>query len=103
MTPYQARPYNTWAIVSICFGASTIIGTWCFGGIVAIVTGHIARNQIKKSGEAGGTLALVGLIAGYVSIVLFFLVILAYVAFFVFFFAFAASHPQVSPTPSAAP
>ena len=91
MTAHWVRPYNTWAIVSVCFGASTIIGTWCFGGIIAIVT---------RTGEAGGTLALVGLIAGYVSIGLFFLFILVYVAFFVFFFTYAATHATPTPSPS---
>jgi Domain of unknown function (DUF4190) len=98
-----ARPYNPWAIVSISFAASTVIGTWCFGGLVAVITGHVARQQIKTSGEAGGNLALVGLIVGYVSIGLTFLVIAVYVAFLVFFFAFAATHATVTPNPSVSP
>ena len=100
---YPARPYNTWAIVSACFAVSTIIGTWCFGGIIAVITGHVARSQIKRTGEAGGNLALAGLIAGYVAIGLFFLFILAYLAFFVFFFTFAATHSTPSPVPSPSP
>ncbi len=96
---YAARPYNTWAIVSVSFGASTILGTWCLGGLVAVITGHVARNQIKKSGEAGDGLALAGLIAGYISIALFSLLIFVYVAFVAFIFAFAATHPGPSPTP----
>jgi uncharacterized membrane protein len=94
-----ARPYNTWAIVSICFAASTVIGTWCLGGIIAVVTGHVARSQIKRTGEAGGSLALAGLIVGYIAIGLFFLFILAYVLLFVFVFAFASTHSAPSPTP----
>jgi hypothetical protein len=96
---YRSRPYNTWAIVSACFAASTVIGTWCLGGIVAVITGHVARSQIKRTGEAGANLALAGLIVGYISIGLFFLFILAYALFFVFFFALAATHPTPSPTP----
>ena len=98
-----ARPYNPWAIVSISFAASTVIGTWCFGGLVAVITGHVARNQIKTSGEAGGNLALVGLIVGYVSIGLTFLFIAVYILFFVFLFAFAATHVTATPRPSVAP
>src|SRR5713226_7933031 len=97
MAAYQSRPYNTWAIVSACFAASTVIGTWCLGGIVAVITGHVARSQIKRTGEAGANLALAGLIVGYISIGLFFLFILAYVVFFVFIFAFASSHSTPSP------
>jgi hypothetical protein len=97
---HQSRPYNTWAIVSVSFAVSTVLGTWCFGGLIAVITGHIARSQIKRTGEAGGSLALIGLIAGYVAIGLFFLFILAYVAFFVVFFAIASTHPPPSPSPT---
>ena len=96
-----SRPYNAWAIVSICFAASTVIGTWCLGGLVAVITGHVARSQIKRSGEQGSSLALAGLIVGYVSIGLTLAVIAAYIAFFILFIAFAAAHsgPTPSPTP----
>ncbi len=102
---HVSRPYNTWAIVSASFAASTILGTWCLGGLIAVITGHVARSQIKRTGEAGEGLALAGLIAGYISIGLFFLFVLAYIAFFVFIFAFAATHPGTfpSPSPSAVP
>jgi len=94
--------YNPWAVVSVAFAASTVIGSWCFGGLVAVITGHVARHQIKRTGEAGANLALIGLIGGYAAIGLSLLFILGYIAFFVFFFAFAATHPGAfaSPTPS---
>ena len=98
-----ARPYNPWAIVSISFAASTVIGSWCFGGLVAVITGHVARQQIKRTGEAGGNLALAGLIAGYVSIGLTLVFIAVYIAFFVFVFAFAASHSSATPRPTPVP
>src|SRR5258707_5561021 len=98
MPVHASRPYNTWAIVSASFAASTILGTWCLGGLVAIITGHVARSQIKRTGEAGEGLALAGLIARYVSIGLFFLVVLAYIPFFPFVFVIAAAHPGVLPS-----
>jgi hypothetical protein len=98
-----SRPYNPWAIVSISFGASTVIGSWCFGGLIAVITGHVARHQIKRTGEAGATLALVGLIAGYAAIALTLLFILVYVAFFVFIFAFTAAHPGTFPSQTPRP
>ena len=55
------------------------------------------------SGEAGGNLALVGLIVGYLSIGLFLLFIAAYIAFFVFIAVFAATHATLSPSPTASP
>jgi Domain of unknown function (DUF4190) len=98
-----SRPYNPWAIVSISFAASTVIGTWCFGGLVAVITGHIARQQIKRTGEAGGNLALAGLIVGYVAIGLTFLFIVLYIAFFVFVFTFASIHAHPFPSPTSVP
>src|SRR5713101_7956759 len=98
-----SRPYNPWAIVSVSFAASTVIGSWCFGGLIAVITGHVARHQIKQSGEAGGNLALVGLIVGYVAIGLTFLFIAVYIAFVVFVFAFAATHANSTPSPTSVP
>jgi hypothetical protein len=40
------------------------------GAFVAIVTGHLARGQIRQTGEAGAGLALAGLILGYVHLAL---------------------------------
>jgi Domain of unknown function (DUF4190) len=37
--------------------------------IVSLVTGHMARSQIKKTGEDGATLALIGLIISYIHLV----------------------------------
>ncbi|GGA57440.1 hypothetical protein GCM10011490_04000 [Pseudoclavibacter endophyticus] len=34
--------------------------------IVGIICGHIALNQIKKTGEGGRVLAIIGLVIGYV-------------------------------------
>ena len=101
--PQPARPYNPWAIVSVSLAASTVLGSWCFGGLIAVVTGHVARHQIKTSGEAGGNLALIGLVVGYVAIGLFLLFIAAYIGFIVFFLVFAATHATSSPSPTASP
>lgn len=95
-----SRPYNPWAIVSICFAASTVIGTLCLGGLVAVITGHIARSQIKRSGEKGNSLALAGLIVGYISIGITLALIAAYILFFILLVAFAASHSGPTPTPT---
>ncbi|MFC9918007.1 DUF4190 domain-containing protein [Agromyces binzhouensis] len=40
-----------------------------FISLVAIITGHIALSQIKKTGEQGRGLAIAGLIIGYVGLV----------------------------------
>lgn len=60
---YPAQPYpgartNTMAILSLVFAF-----IFCPLGIVF---GHIAKGQIRRTGEAGGGLATAGLILGYV-------------------------------------
>lgn len=73
------------AIVSFVFGLVGIFSSWWLFGIpsiVAIITGHIARSNIKASeGKLdGGGLALVGLILGYLTIGFYLLVIVGVVA-----------------------
>jgi hypothetical protein len=60
------RPTNTLAIVSLVTGIASYIFVPIIGAIVAIVTGHMARGQISRTGEGGGGFALAGLILGYV-------------------------------------
>ncbi|MCL2533417.1 MAG: DUF4190 domain-containing protein [Nocardiaceae bacterium] len=58
-TPYgPPRPTNILAVLALVFGI--------LGGILAIPFGHIARSQIRKTGEEGNGLALAGLILGYI-------------------------------------
>lgn len=56
--PVYRRPTNTLAILSLVLA-------FVFSP-AAIVTGHIARRQIRTSGEDGEGLALAGLIIGYI-------------------------------------
>jgi hypothetical protein len=62
--PYQEAPLNSLAIASFSLGLSQIF-FWFFTGIPAIITGHIARQQIKRTGEQGSGFALAGLVLGY--------------------------------------
>ena len=65
-------PTNTWAIVSL---VSSIVG-WVFfpiiGGLVGIITGHMARREIKDSlgAQGGDGLAIAGLIIGYLNLLI---------------------------------
>ena len=36
------------------------------GAIVAVITGHMAKGQIRRTGEQGDTYATVGLVLGYI-------------------------------------
>ncbi|CAN5300610.1 hypothetical protein BH09ACT6_BH09ACT6_27550 [soil metagenome] len=58
--PPASEKYNVLAIVSL---VSAFLVS-----LVAVVTGHIALSQIKKSGEKGRGLAIAGLILGYLGI-----------------------------------
>jgi Domain of unknown function (DUF4190) len=79
--PYQAyppvRPTNGLAVAALVCGiAAFVTGIAC---IPAIVCGHIARRQIRRTGEQGDGLALAGLILGYVSVALFVVAVVAIV------------------------
>lgn len=67
---YVAQKTSGLAIVSLVFGILDIIGfAFCGGFLVAIICGHAALAQIRKSnGVIGGHgMALAGLILGYAS------------------------------------
>jgi hypothetical protein len=77
---------NTLAVVALvlsCLGFMT-----CFTGIAGIVTGYVARRQIRDSGEQGDGLALAAIIVGWVTLGIMLVVAVVYVAFF----AFAITH-----------
>ncbi|WP_353815954.1 DUF4190 domain-containing protein [Agromyces sp. SYSU T00266] len=85
-TPPVTAPQNVLAWVAFGLG----LGSLMFGpisSIAAIVCGHIARAQIRRTGEQGAGAALTGLIFGYVltigmvvAIVLYVLLVVAIVA-----------------------
>jgi hypothetical protein len=82
--PYQGyppyplvRPTNGLAIAALVCGiAAFVTGITC---IPAIICGHTARGQIRRTGEQGDGMALAGLILGYVSLVLYIALVLAIV------------------------
>lgn len=59
---------NSLAIVSLVSGIVSWFAIPLLGAIVAIITGHMARSQIKQSYESGDGLAIVGLILGYLNL-----------------------------------
>ena len=80
--PYQtppAKPSSNMALASLILG---ILGWTLAPGlasIAAIVTGHMAKNEIKGSmGQLGGDgMATAGLIMGYASVAIFLCICLA--------------------------
>jgi len=77
-----ARENNGLAMVSVVTGILSFFGHIIplVGGstlaIVAIVTGFIARNQIKQTGEDGMTAATIGIVLGIINLALVAVVIL---------------------------
>ena len=81
--PMAIAPNQTLAIVSLCLGAASMTIGWCCSlgvilGPAAVITGLIARSQIKKDPNkfAGNGLALGGIITGSVFIGIYLLIIL---------------------------
>jgi hypothetical protein len=78
---------NTLAVVSLVAGIASFFGHLIpfVGGftlaLVAIITGHMARGQIRSTGESGMSMATAGLVIGYIHMALIAVVV-------VFFFGF---------------
>ena len=69
-TPYPpAPPTNGLAIAALVCGVGGFFIGLTF--IPAIICGHLARRQIRQTGEQGAGLALAGIILGYVGVALF--------------------------------
>ena len=76
---YQSTGYAApakWNVLSI---VALVVGVVGFGwlSLGAVITGHISLNQIKKTGEQGNVLAIIGLILGYLGVVTSIIVFLA--------------------------
>ena len=90
--PIAAGQTNTLAVVSLVSAIGAPFGHLIgVGGItliiVSIVTGHMARSQIKRTGERGDGLAIAGLIISYVHLAV---TVLVVIFFFGLIFAFIA-------------
>ncbi|MBC7991564.1 MAG: DUF4190 domain-containing protein [Luteimonas sp.] len=78
------RDTSSLAIVSLVFG---LLG-WSFlpmlGSLVAIITGHLARGEIRREPARlqGDGLAIAGLVLGYAAIAMAVLVVMIFVLFF---------------------
>ena len=72
---FMAPPTNTLAVVSLASGIASYFVVPVLGALVAIITGHMARREIKRTGERGSGFALVGLILGYLHFALVFLLV----------------------------
>jgi uncharacterized protein with PQ loop repeat len=60
--PFDWRSLNSLAVVSLATALTSV------GAVAAIITGHIALAQIKRSDQNGRKLAITGVSIGYVTI-----------------------------------
>ena len=64
------RPTSTLAMISLVAGLCGVSLVPLIGSIVAVITGHAALRQIRKTEQRGSALARTGLGLGYFAITL---------------------------------
>jgi hypothetical protein len=70
--PLYATQTSTLAIVSLIAGIAGWVGVLGIGPLIAVICGHMAKNEINKAAGriTGGGLATAGLILGYLNLAL---------------------------------
>ncbi len=71
--PRYAETTSIYATISLISGVLAWLGVFGLGGLLAIIFGYVAKNEIQRNrGRIGGEeLANAGLILGYVNVALF--------------------------------
>jgi Domain of unknown function (DUF4190)/Domain of unknown function (DUF1707) len=77
--PVPATPTSGLAIGALICGIAELF-TLGFAAIPAVILGHLARAQIKRTGERGDGMAIAGLVLGYLGIGIWTLIIVALAA-----------------------
>jgi hypothetical protein len=80
----SVRPTSTTAILSLAFGLAAWLAVPVLGSFGAILCGHMARAEIRRSNGQleGDGYALAGLILGYLQLAVLILAVLFIVALF---------------------
>lgn len=108
--PQQPAPYvqpvyvygpktNSMAVASLVSGILAWLLCPLLAGVLAVIFGHVARGQIRQTGEGGGGMAIAGLILGYLNLGGAVLVGVFYLLLFAGIAIFGAALPSVSPSP----
>lgn len=108
----SASHTNSLAIVSLVTGIGSFFAHIIPGvggatvAVIAIVTGFMARNQIRQSGEQGMWMATTGIVIGIIHLALIFVIVLV-VLFVIFVLGVTlfgiAAHGGGAPTPIPSP
>jgi hypothetical protein len=64
----QARRTNVLAVVSLLLSALSFCALPFVGAVAGIVLGHMARRQIRETGEEGAGLATAGIVVGWIHV-----------------------------------
>ena len=85
-------PNSNLAIVSLIFGILAWMMIPLIGSLVAIITGHMARQEIRRSQGAvsGDSMAIAGLVLGYVQLAITALMFCVFIALFLNYFSVSA-------------
>ena len=69
----QGPSNSVWAIASLIAGVLAWLGVFGLGGLAAVISGHIAKKEIRNSAGrlTGDGLATAGLVLGYINLALF--------------------------------
>jgi len=94
--PPAARPVSRLAIAAlIC--AIAQLAFWFLAAIAAVILGHKARRQIRRTGEGGDGIAVASLILGYIGLGLTLLVAASVIGFLIAWHHRSTQFPQVPP------
>jgi len=65
-----SAPTSSSAIISLICGIMAWLGVFGLGGILAVIFGHMAKNEIRRSNGlvSGDGMATAGLVLGYANI-----------------------------------
>lgn len=78
----ELKKTSTLAIISLVCGITSWFAVPLVCGIAAVITGHMARTEIRNNpGTEGGGLAVAGLVLGYTNIAL---IVLSLLVIFLF-------------------
>lgn len=92
---------NGLAVASLVFGIISWFMCPLIGGIIAVICGHVAHSQVKRTGESGSGLATAGLVLGYLNIaaaaVIGFLILVVFGSLAALLAALSSAAPTPSP------
>ncbi|HEV2216514.1 MAG TPA: DUF4190 domain-containing protein [Candidatus Dormibacteraeota bacterium] len=97
--PYATQRTNSLSIASLVSGVLAWVVCPFLGAILAVIFGHVARGQIKQSGEAGGGMAIAGLVLGYANLAVTVLGIIVWIFLIAGVAILGPLIPSASPSP----